>query len=133
MYNYAFNIIGFFINMILLNPTILHFTDIRISTYQTFRPFRSGFLSVFSYILTIYNRHPTYHTLDHLWFAFPQLNLFGHTLSRLHRAPYLYLIAQINACRRISADVSRRYPIIPSVGLSVLLKSVSYKKLQFSV
>lgn len=62
-------------------------------------------------ILIIYNRHPAY---------------FSPTLPSFRPKNF-----RSNACRSLSADVSGRYPVIPSVKQSVLLLRI-FSRLDFS-
>ena len=63
---------------------------------------------------------PTYHTLDCLQFAVPQLDLLGCILSRLHQASYDLVSIHFFACWSIRVGVSGRYPFIPPKRLLVL-------------
>lgn len=111
-----------FHNAYFYSTALTSLNEMYISIHYTFRPLHSRFRQAFSDILTIYNRHPTYHILDHLWFASPRLYSLGYALSRLHRALHNRLITQTVAYRSISAGASGRYSFISPVGLSVLPK-----------
>ena len=63
----------------------------------------------------------------HLWAGFVRIAPLTATLCRLHRAFDHEVVAHFKANRSISVGVSRRYPFIPPIGLSVLLRFQAIK------
>ena len=116
------NIARNFISTNLTFPHTRHFHDYSISTVFRYRPVHSDFSSA---DITLHTRHRYFIdsrpiTPSHLWlgFALPIRAVAG-AYSRLQRAVSVSENAFRFFQRSIRGSVSRRYPIIPLLGVSV--------------
>ena len=116
------NIARNFISTNLTFPHTRHFHDYSISTVFRYRPVHSDFSSA---DVTLHTRHRYFIdsrpiTPSHLWlgFALPIRAVAG-AYSRLQRAVSVSENAFRFFQRSIRGSVSRRYPLIPLIGISV--------------
>ena len=117
----AYNIAGYFILKNFTLPHCHHICGLHISMQYAYRPVHSQLCQTFSsFSPYTFCRPPTYRIhrspLNSFRFAFTNYGISQPTLPSFwhNRFPE-------NANRSIRGSVSRRYPIIPLLGLSVLL------------